>query len=190
MNHFVLIFSITTLVSVLIYFVVLACSYRNKYKQQSARMIQLYLNKQFLGRLLRIAAAKNDVYEDKILDIMSDIKEYFQLDDILLYKSRVDRGSELPMPGVYKQSLITQYVDANIEGIEHSIKMSGISVKEIDEKKLQAILYIVPAHFVDGIKYIIFVHSAEGQLNMNDIEILCNPIRIILSGMLSRKMFY
>ncbi|MBP7190135.1 MAG: hypothetical protein KA998_02690 [Rickettsiaceae bacterium] len=189
MNYFFWISIFVILSSILLYSIVLTINYRNKNRKQNARLIQLYLNKQFVMRLLKISSEKVPVYEDKILDVISDIKEYFQFEDVILYKEDLGREEESPEPGIYRQNLISKYVTDRIEYIEENIDIRGFDIQKIDSEKLKCIIYIIPAENVENIKYIIFSHSFEDKLNTDDIDVLCNPIRIILSGLLSRKMF-
>ncbi|MBP7190461.1 MAG: hypothetical protein KA998_04400 [Rickettsiaceae bacterium] len=119
---------------------------------------------------------------------MSDIKEYFQLEDIVLYRAKKNDIINLES-GAYRQNLISKYLGENMRDINYNLKNSTIVRRTINSEQLKSIIYVTKSLFLEGVDYIAFVHSLEEPLNKSDMEILGGPVKLILSGALGRKMF-
>lgn len=175
----ILVFIFSCAVTLVLYY------YKRRYELQTSKMIQLYLNSKFVSRMLILASEHGRTYQSKILSVISDIKEYFQLEEIVLYCHQ-EKKSPISQHTTSKQDLVTKYIDKNIEGVSVILKNQGIYVERIDSVDLKSMIYIFEADGAKNIDYIVFVHDPDDKLSTFDIETLRYPVRIILSDMLSK----
>ncbi len=172
----------------LLYSVLLLNQYKQKYDRQSSKLIQTYLNKEFITRILNIILNDYTSNEDKISILISKIKEYFDLDEVVLYHPDTPMNQRGNI--TFHSSIIRSYIDSNISVISNALKTKRIDVRTIQHENIYFILYIIPIESNVKVKFVIFAQSnRDGPLNSSDLEILSNPIRIILSAIFRNNTY-
>lgn len=170
------------------YYLFLFLKYKSKNQLQAAKIVQLYLDKQFIGRILSTIFDSNKSEEEKIVRIFDDIKEYYDFEDIILYNMQ-DRLHS-PFPESYNKGIIIKYINQNLKEILSDIKYSKFIIKPFIDNKHKYTLYILSLSEVKDGEFAIFVHNGDYNLNTLDIDTFRHSIQIILSGILSRKIFH
>lgn len=159
-----------------------------KLNLQTAKLVQLYLDKQFITRIFRmLARSKNE--GQAFFDIMSNIKEYFQLDDIIFYNSAFGVKVDV-LPGVYKRNMIVQYVDQHQSEILKLLKSKKVVIEKMETDRISSTLYIVALEDDKFDKLVIFVQYGEDGLNISDLETLSCSISVILATIDKKRSLY
>lgn len=188
MNYTIYLSSICFILVVgLVYSILLINQYKQKYDHQSSKLIQTYLNKEFITRVLNIIMNDSTSHSDKILIIMAKIKEYFDLDEIILYNQ--NSHTEINYSGTFVSNIIRDYIEQNIRSISDSLKNKCIDIRTMNNENTNFSLYIIPIEDNSKVTFVVFAQSNKGgSLNSGDLETLSNPIRIILSAIFSKKI--
>lgn len=171
----------------LLYLAFLINQYKHKYDQQSLKLIQTHLNKEFVNRVLDIILNNDISNEDKMLILTSKIKEYFDLDEIIFYHqdNLMNEGDNSTFYG----SIIRSYVDDNVNLISNALKTKLLDVRTMEHDNIYFILYIIPIEDNVKVKFIIFAQRNRDQLlNSRDREVLSNPIKNILSAIFRKNV--
>lgn len=172
----------------LIYCVYVLNQSKVKLNIQTAKLVQLYLDKQFITRIFRMLARSKDEGQ-AFFDIMLNIKEYFQLDDIIFYNpisgSKIDA-----LPGVYKRNIIIQYIDKRQEEVYRLLKKKKVVIENMDTDRISCMLYIVALEDDAPEKLVIFVQYGQDELNSSDLETLSYSISVVLSTMDKKRSLY
>jgi hypothetical protein len=153
--------------------------YKEKIHKQNVQLIKLYLDRKFITKLLS-ALGDSDSAQDVLETLIDDVKEYFQMDDAIIYSP--DLEGTLPSPGVYHRSMIIEYMKDNSESITRSLKEEKIVIDTLCNKAFKAALYIMSLSR-DGKSLIVFAqHNGRATLDNYEIETLNNSIIGILSS--------
>lgn len=159
-----------------------------KFNIQTAKLVQLYLEKQFITRIFRmLARSKNE--GQAFFDIVLNIKEYFQLDDIIFYNPLLEFKIDA-LPGVYKRNVIIQYIDQHKEEIFQLLKRKKVVIEKMETEKLSSILYIITLQDDRLDKLVIFVQHGQDELNASDLETLSHSISVVLASMDKKHSLY
>lgn len=171
----------------LVYSVLLLSQYKQRYDKQSSKLIQTYLNKEFITRVLNIILSDDTSNDDKISILVAKIKEYFDLDEVIFYnpdESPIKRGH-----ATLYRATVRAYMDVNDSVISSALKTKYIDVRTMQSENISFVLYIIPIENNARVKFVIFTQSnRDGILNSCDLEMLSNPIRIILSAMFRKNI--
>ena len=159
--------------------------YKSKLNTHTAKLVQLYLDKQFITRILRMLAYSKDDNQS-FFEITSSIKEYFQLDDILFYNLSTKPQIDVS-PGVFKRNVITQYVYDHQKEIINSLEFKKMIIEEINIGELEAMLYIIALDDDQPNTIILFVQYDNNKLDSSDLETLSSAIKVVLSVMNKKK---
>lgn len=159
--------------------------YKTRFNTQTAKLVQLYLDKQFITRIFRmLAISKND--KSSFVEIITNIKEYFQLDDIIFYKLLTKQDVEIS-PGVFKRNIITQYVSDHKTKIMELLEFRKMVIEKFKIGALDAMIYIVALEDNNPETLILFTQYSNDELDSSDLETLSNSIRVILSVLNKKK---
>ncbi len=161
--------------------------YKSKLNIQTTKLVQLYLDKQFITRIFRMLAGSKDDSQS-FFEIIANIKEYFQLDDIMFFNASTKPKIDVS-PGVFKRNIITGHVKQNLKQIVKSLELKKMAIEEIDIEKLETILYIVALEDDAPDTLVIFVRYGNDKLDSSDLETLSNSIKLILSVMEKKQSF-
>ena len=173
----------------LAYCIFLINQYKTRYDHQSSKLIQTYLNKEFVTRVLNIMVSSTESRKDKIIMLISKIKDYFDLDEIVFYNTE-DYINDIHH-GTFYRNIIRQYIDENICSISEALSTNSIDIRKMKYDKIHFMLYIIPIENNSKMKCIVFVQNNQDSiLNSRDIDTLSKPIRIILSAIFAKKIFY
>lgn len=159
--------------------------YKSKLNTHTAKLVQLYLDKQFITRILRMLAYSKDDNQS-FFEITSNIKEYFQLDDILFHNLSTKPQIDVS-PGVFKRNIITQYVNDHQKEIIKSLEFKKMIIEKINISELEATLYIIALDDDQPNMIILFVQYDNNKLDASDLETLSNAIKVVLSVMNKKR---
>ncbi len=177
------IMGVVIILIICIYGVCSLVRHRAKVNKQSSLLIQLYLDKQFITRVFRIVSSHVNK-EEASLKIISNIKEYFALDDVIFYDLAVKQGME-KSPREFESNNITQYVNEHREEILQSLEFNKVVSKKIIIKNIYVMLYIIRLEHDRSNKLVLFVQHSSQKLNCNDLETLSNAISAALSAIIT-----
>lgn len=170
------------LLGICIYLLISLSKKKAKLTNQTAKLVQLYLDKQFITKILRMLVYSNDNNE-MFTQILKNIKEYFELDDVIFYNLSDKPGIELS-PKVFGSNNITQYVNDNQQEIVQSLEFNKVFIKKVTIQNRDLILYIVGLEDESPNTLVLFIqysrYSRE-ELNSHDLDTLSNAIRVVLS---------
>jgi len=124
-------------------------SYRNTLHKQNIQLIHLYLDKKFMTKLLILISSNNSNSGNTVHDsILSNIQEYFQLDDIIVCDktscSIMDSTCRMYRDDVYKKNMVTKSVEDYIRAVHQSLEDSQITCTTLRNEDGCMILYILP----------------------------------------------
>lgn len=153
--------------------------YKEKIHKQNMQLIKLYLDRKFITKLLSALGDSNNT-QDVLEPLIDDVKEYFQMDDAIIYSPDLEQTA--PLPGVYHRSMILEYMKDNNESIMRTLRAEKIVIDTFCKNAFKAALYIMSLSR-DGKILIVFTqHSGRATLDNYEIETLNNAIIGILSS--------
>ncbi len=133
--------------------------------------------------------AKSKDEGQAFFDIMLNIKEYFQLDDIIFYNPV--SGSKIEaLPGVYVRNIIVQYIDKHQEEIFKTLKRKKVIIKNMETDRVTSTLYIIALEDDKSDKLVVFVQYGHDELNASDLETLSCSISVVLATMDKKRTLY
>jgi len=103
-----------------IYFAYKANIYKSELEQQNAKLLQVYLDKKFISKLISSVVEANVAAKDILSDLVYEIKEYFHFTDIIIYSD--GEISYDPAPGVYIKNIVTKYLKDHEGDIKSKIE--------------------------------------------------------------------
>lgn len=167
----------------LAYLIILVRDCKIKLSMQNVQLIQLYLDKKFIDKLLNIVTEANKRADDALEDILSDIKEYFHLDDIVIYNP--NKATHDPTPGVYLRNIVAEYIKNNQNAIFEAFAESNIVVENIENERIRCALYMLLLPVANKQQVVAFVHNPDAPLERYEIDTLAKSIRGILTAALN-----
>lgn len=165
------------------YLVILVRDYKIKLSTQSVQLIQLYLDKKFIDKLLSVVTEANQRSSDALEDMLSDIKEYFHLDDIVIYNP--NKVANEPTPGVYLRNIVAEHIKNNKDAIFKAFLESNIIVEKIENERIRCAVYMLSLPVASKQHVVAFVHNPDVPLERYEMDTLAKSIRGVLTVMLN-----
>lgn len=167
----------------LAYLIILVRECKVKLSTQNVQLIQLYLDKKFIDKLLNAVVDVNKGAENVIERMLSDIKEYFHLDDIVIYNPT--KIVHEPVPGIYLRTVIAEHIKDNKKEIFEALSSNSIIFEKIENDRIRCAVYIIALPVADKQEVIAFVHNPDAPLERHEIDTLAKSIRGVLTAALN-----
>ncbi len=160
---------------ILVYCILAIREQKKKYHQQSLCIIQLYLNRELVTKLLKIISTSTISRDDKLVIVLSKIKEYFDLDEIILFNP--NDSTNYYGYGKINETIVNLY-----NAIFHTLKNNAIDIRKINIEGTECFLYTISVENSMKFKYIIFMQKRLDMVfNKEDIHTLSDSVKVLLS---------
>ena len=153
--------------------------YKAQLHRQNVQLISLHLDTKFIANILKKINQRDVSVSDIRQDIIDQVKEYFQLDDIMLYNE--DSTYVDIARNVYIRSTISKYIANNLEEITQALSTSKSIIKHIIIHERTVVLYITSAYYTKPLSLMIFIQYGKEHLASHEINTLCGTVVHLLS---------
>lgn len=167
-------------VSLGIFFILIKIrKWRETQNSQIVKLLKLYTDVKLMTKLL--GSLKNSVGDTKasFITIMTDIKNYFLLENIMLYQIG-SLNHEYYSLNNHEKELVYIYLKENEEEIATKLKTGSLVIQKVRDGRLKCILYIMILSCGAQQQLIAFVGSSDLILESDELDLLGGAIKSIL----------
>ncbi len=157
----------------LIYLVYLIYCYISQTKCQNLKLVQFYLDRKFITKLISIMLNEKESHQM----ILHDVKEYFQLKDVIIYPLKDKQQNQ-----DVTELEVLNYLDKNITSIKKGLFGKEFIVKEISD---EIEIYLAQLNNTQSIA--VFIKSKHNGLNKYEVDMLISAATPIIAMSLLRQ---
>lgn len=172
-------------VAVLIAFIVTIKVFRDKVRAQNTQLIKLYLDKLFIINILQRMTCTGVVVDGKLSYVIQKIKEYFHLDDIVIYNNKKVKGIDQDRNSTYKRSLIIQHITRHIDDIVETLQNDECLLQQVQVDTYDVVLYIIPTYHGNHESFVALVQYGAPPLAKSEIDMLRDVVTCTLPSLLT-----
>ena len=174
---------ILLLLAILVYLVKLVFTYKSQIHKQHLKLIEYHLDKQLITKLV-----ENVIESDtnSLGEIVTLIKNYYQLEDLLFYDIASDAFINLP-DASNSINLVKAYIQKNRHAILEKAKKCQLIIRKLNNNACN--LYILHSNYhqkLNNDMLVIFVKDKLISLEKHELSMMKTVINDILALLLRR----